>query len=225
MIIISGVSGGIGKNIVKYFANSDDIVGLYNSNKIDFSYENVITKKLDILSEKEISNMLSSLDLSNIVLVNLATVSIDGLIANYSQENWNRTFDINVRGNFLLTKHLLPFMVMQKWGRIINFSSVVSNKGTTGALAYGASKSAITGFAKGLAREYGRYNITSNILNLGFMESGLINTLDYEKKKQILDKIPSGKFGDIENIANAIKFLISSDYVNGATIDIDGGIN
>jgi len=223
MIVITGVSGGIGKKIAVELSNYDSVIGIYSSNKVSFEGRGISTIKLNLNDEQSIIEFVKSLHLTKITVIHLATVSINGLIANYSKSNWDRTIDVNITGNYLITKHLLPIMINEKWGRIIHFSSVVAQRGERGAIAYGMSKSAISGFSSGLSQEYGRFNITSNVLNLGYMETGLIDTLDIKSKKEILRKVPINKFGDINSIVNAVKFIVESDYINGSEINIDGG--
>ena len=223
MIVITGVSGGIGKKIAVELSNYDSVIGIYSSNKVFFERRSISTIKLNLNDEQSIIEFVKNSHLTRITVIHLATVSIIGLIANYSRSNWDHTIDVNITGNYLITKHLLPIMINEKWGRIIHFSSVVAQKGERGAIAYGMSKSAISGFSSGLSQEYGRFNITSNVLSLGYMETGLIDTLDIKSKKEILRKIPINKFGDINSIVNAVKFIIESDYINGSEINIDGG--
>ena len=223
MIVITGVSGGIGKKIAVELSNYDSVIGIYSSNKVFFERRSISTIKLNLNDEQSIIEFVKNSHLTRITVIHLATVSINGLIANYSRSNWDHTIDVNITGNYLITKHLLPIMINEKWGRIIHFSSVVAQKGERGAIAYGMSKSAISGFSSGLSQEYGRFNITRNVLSLGYMETGLIDTLDIKSKKEILRKIPINKFGDINSIVNAVKFIIESDYINGSEINIDGG--
>jgi NAD(P)-dependent dehydrogenase (short-subunit alcohol dehydrogenase family) len=223
VIIITGISGGIGRKLAIELSSLDNIIGIYNSNKVFFQEKNIATKQLDLNDEQSIVNFVKDGALTRVTIIHLATVSIDGLIANYSRSDWDQTININITGNYLITKHLLPLMINEKWGRIIHFSSIVAKKGEKGAVAYGMSKNAIIGFSRGLSQEYGRFNITSNVLNLGYMETGLIDTLSSENKKEIIRKIPVNKFGNINSIVNAIKFIIESDYVNGSEITIDGG--
>ena len=139
-------------------------------------------------------------------------------------QDWDEVMDVNLKGSFFFAQALLPIMISQKWGRIINISSIIGQRGAVGTVAYSTSKTALTGMTKVLAAEYGRYNITSNILTLGYFQSGLINTLTEAKQKEIINKIPMKKFGDIENLSNAIDFIIESNYVNGSSLNIDGGI-
>ena len=223
MIIITGASGGIGSKLAIELSNYDDVIGIYNSNKIVFQEKNIVTRRVDLNDEQSIVNFIRDTNLTKITIIHLATVSIDGLIAGYSRSDWDRTININITGNYLVTKHLLPLMINERWGRIIHFSSIVAQKGEKGAIAYGMSKNAIIGFSRGLSQEYGRFHITSNVLNLGYMETGLIDTLSKEKKKEIIRKIPVNKFGNINSIVNAVKFIIESDYINGSEIGIDGG--
>ena len=114
-------------------------------------------------------------------------------------------------------------MISEKWGRIIHISSIVGNNGTNGTIAYSTSKTGLVGMSRVLSKEYGRFGITSNVLIPGYLNTGLISSLSKEAKSKILKKIPSNKFGDPVNIVNAVEFLIKSDYVNGASINIDGG--
>ena len=163
-------------------------------------------------------------NLKQSTIVNMATCSIDGLLAAYELGDWLKTFNVNINSTFILIKNLLPLMIRQKWGRIINISSYVGANGEVGAGAYSASKSALSGFTRSLAKEYGKFNITSNLLELGYFNSGLIDTLTEEKKAVILKKVPSNKFGDPSEISRTIEFLRNSNYINGSNIKIDGGL-
>jgi len=146
------------------------------------------------------------------------------LLARYDSADWDKVMDINLKGNFLLTKALLPTMIQQSWGRIIHVASVVALKGEKGTAAYSASKSGLLGLSRVMAKEYARFNITSNVLNLGYFEVGLIETVSKDKRKEIIESIPSKKLGQASSIINALKFLIHSDYVNGSVLTIDGGL-
>ena len=113
-------------------------------------------------------------------------------------------------------------MIESKYGRIVYTSSKGAVNGDVGALSYSATKSAIIGMSNVLAKEYARFNITSNVLMLGAFETGMYLNLSEKKKKKILELIPSKKLGSVDNIVNAIEFLMKSDYVNGSIINIDG---
>ena len=227
MIVLTGSSGGIGKSIIEPLSELDEVICTYN-NTIPSNYQKtgISYKKLNLKNKEEITNFsIENKDrLSNITLIHFAVQSIDGLAANYEESSWDSVMDINLKGNFLLTQSLIPAMIANQFGRIVHISSVVGQNGITGTLAYSASKTGLLGFSKVLAKEYGRFNITSNILNLGYFNVGLINSLAEDKTKQIVDQIPSKKLGEVSNIVNAIRFIMKSDYVNGSVINIDGGI-
>ena len=225
MIILTGASGGLGSKLIKSLLSIDDLILLYNNNKIE--YNGALSYKLNIINQDEVVKFitLQKQNLKNITLVNMATFSQDGLLANYSYENWKKTFDININGPFFLIKHLLPLMIAQNWGRIINVSSYLADNGAIGASAYSSSKSALIGLTKSLSKEYGRFNINSNIMELGYFDGGLADTLDEEIKKNILKRIPTKKLGQIEEISSCISLLIESSYINGTTLKINGGIN
>jgi len=227
MIILTGASGGIGKEIIGHLLGIDHVIGIYNtsvpttSNSRSVSYE-----KLDIEDHASIKSFVRKwkVKLKRVTLVHFAALNIDGLLANYDESDWDRVMDVNLKGNFLLNQALIPHMIHEKWGRIIHISSVVGVHGNPGTVAYSTSKAGLVGMSRVLAKEYGRFNITSNILVLGYFEAGLIDTLNDHLKEKVINQIPSKTLGKISNIANAIDFLIKSEYVNGAVINIDGGL-
>jgi len=226
MIILTGASGGIGKEIVNYLLEIDDVIGLYNKTEPDVSSnKRCIYKQLDLDNSDHIKAFIKQNEahFKKITLVNLATLKIDGLVANYSEFDWDRMISVNLKGSFLLVQGLLPYMINEQWGRIINISSLGGTQGEAGTAAYSTVKTGIIGFSRVLAKEYARFNITSNVLMLGYFKTGLFNELKDDLKKELINKVPSKMLGDVSNIANAIEFLIRSKYVNGATINIDGG--
>lgn len=225
MIILTGSTGGIGRELVEYLSNIDKVMGIYNKSSIKCAQDGKICyEKVDIENPHEIKSFVQKWKgkISNLTLIHSAVLNIDGLLATYKEEDWDKVMRVNLKGNFLLTQALLPLMIQEKWGRIIHFSSVVGMKGRVGTIAYSASKTALLGMSRVLASEYGRFNITSNILNLGYFESGLIDTLSEEARKDILNRLPSKSFGKISNIAHAVEFLIKSEYINGSVVTIDG---
>lgn len=227
MIILTGASGGIGKDIVKYLLEIDSVTGVYNNSVPRPSQDNRLAhEKLDLESPAAIAAFAEKLKpgLSKITLVHAAALKLDGLAANYQEADWDRVMSVNLKGVFLLTRALLPAMIQQRWGRIVHISSVPGIQGYPGTIAYAASKSALLGMSRVLAKEYARFNITSNVLILGSFEKGLFNTLKDDLKHKLLEQIPSRQLGKTSNIANAVDFLIKSEYVNGAVINIDGGM-
>lgn len=222
--IIPGFSSELALKTFKGFFETNEIYGLYNKNKISINHKNVRLNQINIESEKDIEEYILSIrdNLKNIVLVNFAACSIDGLSSRYSSKDWDTTFNINVKSNFIFSKYLSPIMIANKWGRIINISSVRSLNGAVGASAYSSSKSALIGLNRSIAKENARFGVTSNILNLGYFDSGLFRKFTPERKAKYLNEVPSKKLGSYKDIYNAIHFLISSDYTNGSVITIDG---
>ena len=223
MILLTGASGGIGLEILEGLSRIDDVLAIYNSSKPkNINLPNIEFEKVDISDPDEILSFIdrNKKNLTNITLVNLAAVSIDGLLANYDLEDWETVIRVNLSSNFLFSRHLIPLMIKDKWGRIIHVSSTNS---AIGAGAYSSSKSGLEGLSKALSREYARYNITSNIIKLGVFNTGMFHALSEKNQKAFLDRIPSKKLGQTSNVTNAISFLIDSDFVNGASITIDGG--
>jgi len=227
MIILTGASGGIGHALLPSLTKLDNVVAIYHKKLPDISGMNGITlHQMDLTSEREVCDFAAVMkgNLKRITLIHAAALSRDGLAAKLSTEDWDQVIDVNLRGNFLLTRAMLIPMIKEKWGRIIHVSSVASMRGVPGTFAYSTSKTALLGMSRVLATEYARVGITSNALVLGYFNIGLIETLSEKVRKKILELIPSGHLGDPANIVNAVEFLMNSEYVNGSAIYIDGGI-
>lgn len=227
MIILTGASGGIGKAILPLLSKIDDVIAVSNSKKIEVdNLNNVDSFQLDLASENQVDDFISKIQskLSNIVLINAAAINEDNLFINFNTKDWNRVLDLNLSGSFFLTRAIIRTMIKDNWGRVVNISSVAGIKGVPGTAAYSVTKTGILGMSKVLANEYARFGITSNVLILGYFNTGLIEELSKDSFEKILKSIPSKNLGDPSNIVNAVKFLINSEYVNGATINIDGGI-
>jgi len=227
MIILSGASGAIGQGLTKNLSTTDSIVGLYNETLPKSpTDQNLSYEKVDLTSSEEISSFVERIGpkISNLTLIHSAGLKIDGLSIEYNEADWDQMMSLNLKGSFLLSKALLPFMIEEQWGRIIHFSSLGATSGSAGAVAYSTAKTGILGMSRALAKEYARFNITSNVLVLGHFPGGMYEALSPEVKKELLSQVPSRKLGDVTDIVNAVNFLIKSGYVNGATINIDGGI-
>ena len=147
-IIITGFSSELAMASFQKYAENNLIFGTYNANKVNLKSKNINLYKLDLASEKEIEEYIESIkkDLQKVILVNFAAYKSDGLLANYTIDEWDKTFDINIKSNFLLAKNILPIMMANKWGRIIHISSARGLRGNPGSSAYSASKSALNAF-------------------------------------------------------------------------------
>ena len=169
---------------------------------------------------------IEELEESPCILINNAGITADNLIMRMSSEEWSSVIDTNVNGLYRVTKPLVRQMMKNRWGRIVNISSVVARMGSPGQTNYVASKSAIEGFTKSLALELASRNITVNALAPGFIETDMTSVLDDDQKEKIMEKIPLGRMGQAKEVAAAAAFLISDDaaYITGQTLQINGGL-
>ncbi|HZD78501.1 MAG TPA: SDR family NAD(P)-dependent oxidoreductase, partial [Actinomycetota bacterium] len=159
-------------------------------------------------------------------LVNNAGFSRDGLMLKYSMDMFDRTLDTNVRGTFLCTQTALRTMLRARWGRVVNMSSVIAMRGNAGQTAYAASKTALVGLTKSLAREVGPKGITVNAVCPGLVDTEMTSHLSEQARALFIDQTPLGRTARLEEVAAVIRFLMSdgASYVNGAVIPVDGGL-
>ena len=160
------------------------------------------------------------------VLVNNAGITKDGLLMRMKQEDFDRVIDVNLKGVFNVTKTVIPYMMKQKEGHIVNISSVVGVTGNAGQCNYSASKAGIIGFTKSLAREVASRNILANCVAPGFIKTDMTDVLKDEVKENINAQIPVKRMGTAQEVANAIFFLSSEEntYITGQVLNIDGGM-
>jgi 3-oxoacyl-[acyl-carrier protein] reductase len=159
-------------------------------------------------------------------LLNNAGFSKDGLLLRYPMDAYELTMDTNVRGSVLCTREALKGMLRAKWGRIVNLSSAVALHGNAGQTVYAASKSAIVGITKSLAREVGAKGITVNAICPGLLDTEMTAHLTEQARAYYLDQTPLGRTAHLEEVAAVVRFLMSDDasYVSGAVIPVDGGL-
>ena len=143
-----------------------------------------------------------------------------------NNDEWNSVMDTNLRASFMLTKKVLKGMIRNRFGRIINISSVIAITGNPGQSNYSAAKSGLIGFTKSIAQEVGSRNITVNAIATGYIETAMTESLSEKIKNEMLDNIPLKKFGTIENVSDLVCFLVSDNasYITGQTINVDGGM-
>ncbi len=233
IVFISGASKGIGLEIAHIFSkNNYQVIGTSRGNfsldkLIDDS--NAISVKLDVTNRNEIESLYKELKHQKLlpdILINNAGVTNDQLFLRMTYDQWDQTINTNLNGVFNLTKVFIKNMIKNKYGRIINISSVAGLMGNAGQVNYASSKSALLGFTKSIAKEMGARNITSNIIAPGFIKTDMTNVLDEAIQTEIKSKIPLKSFGDPTDIAQTALFLASenADYISGQTISIDGGL-
>lgn len=226
MILITGASRGIGKFLFDKFTEQGEIVyGTYFNEKSECS-QNKKYFHLDVTdygNAEEIINRLSP-EINKFILINCAGNNYNCFTHKSSPLEWSKVIMTNLVGTYNMIRAALPVMREKLYGRIINFSSVVAETGIPGTSAYAASKSGLWGMTRSMAVENASKGITINNLNLGYFDIGMITEVSVDYQDLVRKKIPSGKFGDPENIYNAIKFIIESEYINGTSLDINGGL-
>ena len=210
MKIIIGASGGIGSKLFHHYSPLEGTIGTFCQN----GEESESMYFLNVASWRETKRFFNRCHLyeSKIVLINCAGVNYDSMAHKANYAGWGWVIDVNLKGVFNVIRTFLPYMRKQNYGRIINMSSVVAQMGVMGTSAYAASKAGLWGMTKAIAAENKDKGITINNLNLGYMDAGMALELPVEKR------------GSIDNIINAIDFLVDSDFVTGTSIDINGGI-
>lgn len=160
------------------------------------------------------------------ILVNNAGITKDGLLLRMKEEDWDDVLGTNLKSVFMLVKATIRGMTKAKFGRIINIASVVGFMGNPGQVNYSAAKGGMIAMTKSLAKEFGSRNITANCVAPGFIQTDMTDKLSAEVQESYIKNIPLGRFGQVSDIANAVKYLASDDagYVTGTTIHVNGGL-
>ena len=234
-IIVTGASGGIGNSIIKKLSEAGANI-LASGTKIEKleelkkNFEGLKILKFDISQsdkieefiEKATSELGGSLD----GMVNNAGITQDNLAIRMSLDEWQKVININLTSTFLMSKFSIKKMLKNKYGKIVNITSVVGHTGNLGQANYTASKAGIIAMSKSLAMEYAKKNININCVSPGFIKTTMTDKIDDKFKEVIISKIPSARLGEPEDVANAVLFLSSdkSDYINGETLHVNGGM-
>jgi NAD(P)-dependent dehydrogenase (short-subunit alcohol dehydrogenase family) len=225
MIIITSASRGIGKFLFDKFRNEGkDVIGFYNNTIPEEHVTGMY--KVDLTKEEQVSNFFEENKnlLKNIILINTAGISYNSFGHKADLDCWRNVFDVNLIGSFNMIRLSLPKMREDNFGRVINFSSVVAQKGIPGTSAYASSKAALWGMSKALAVENGSKNVTINNINLGYFNIGMIEQVPEGYLESLIQSIPAKRLGMPEEILSAINFIIDTAYFNGSSIDLNGGL-
>ena len=233
IVLITGASRGIGLEAAKHFSKEGYKVigtsrGEFNLDEL-IGDDSAISVQLDLVSKESIKNLFADLkseDLLPSVLVNNAGITKDQIFLRMKDEDWVDVIETNLNGLFRVTKAFIKPMVKNKFGRVINISSVAGLMGNSGQVNYSSSKSAMVGFSRSLAKELGSRNITSNVVAPGFIETDMTTFLSDAEKQEVSKNIPMKRFGSVEDVAKCIVFLASDEanYITGQTISVDGGL-
>lgn len=238
--LITGSSRGIGKGIASGFAKDGEKIVINYLTHYDDARETaeelaetyhaeVEIIGADVSKEEEVIQMIKKAEQrfgTVDILINNAGVHKDSVVWKMNTDVWKEIISTNLTGAFLCTKHVLPLMRENGWGRIINVSSVAGQIGTFGTSNYSASKSALFGFTKSVAKEVADRNITVNCVAPGYIETGMNLRLPEEIRENILRVIPAKRFGKTEEVSNLVVFLCTSEassYITGQVIHINGG--
>jgi len=238
--IVTGGARGIGKRICKelliegafvyiFDVNQEegsktlsDLQSAYGAGKVNFF-------KVDVTNEKNVEETVERIigtEDKIDILVNNAGITLDNLILRMSLEDWKKVIDINLTGAFICSKYVARYMVKKRSGKIINISSIVGVHGNAGQCNYSSSKAGIIGLTKTLAKELAARNILVNAIAPGYIETEMTGKLSDKIKEKLLEQIPTGRLGSVNDVAKTILFLASKDsnYITGTVINLDGGM-
>ncbi|RMH68730.1 MAG: 3-oxoacyl-[acyl-carrier-protein] reductase [Gemmatimonadetes bacterium] len=237
--LVTGASRGIGKAIALTLAGEGAhlVIGSRTegacaavATEIEAMGRQALPVAVDVRDSESVDNMIQQaketfgrID----ILVNNAGITKDTLLMRMKPEDWQQVIDINLTGTFNCTKAVTRLMMKQRYGRIINITSVVGLMGNAGQSNYVASKAGVIGFTKSVAKELASRNITVNAVAPGFIETDMTANLPDEVKASYLQQIPLGRMGTGEDVAKVVLFLASedADYLTGQTLSVDGGMH
>ena len=234
-VIVTGSSRGIGEAIAEEFAKQGANIVLNARKAIPeemitklqgygVKVETILGDVSDFESAKHLIERTKELLGSVDVLVNNAGMNRDKLIMRMAEEDFDATYEVNLKGSFNTIRHALPLMLKQKAGTIINVSSVVGETGNAGQANYAASKAGLIGLTKSVAREAAMRGVTCNAITPGFIETDMTDALSDKVKEAMLGQIPLKKFGQAKDVADTAIFLSKNEYITGQTIRVNGGM-
>jgi len=238
IVLVTGSGRGIGRSIAESFAEHGAVVILsdYNAESLSnveqaFTAKNYshLTVPCDVTSEEQVTQLFDKIIASFgkiDIVINNAGITRDTLLVRMKTDQWDSVINTNLKGVYLVTKAASKFLMKQRFGKIINISSVVGIIGNAGQSNYSASKAGVIGFSKSVARELAGRNITVNVIAPGYIETEMTHVLSDAAKEAFLSTIPLKRAGSQTDVANAALFLASSmaDYITGQVIKVDGGM-
>ena len=233
-VLITGATGGIGNSLVEKFVKLEATVVASGTNEeklndLKKKFPNIHIERFKLDNHDKIDEFVDKID-KNLkgldILINNAGITLDNLAIRLTEENWKKVLDINLTSSFLMCKYAIKKMLKNKYGKIINITSVVGHTGNLGQANYAASKAGVIAFSKSLAIEYAKKNININCVSPGFIKTEMTDQINDEFRKILISKIPSGDLGKVEDVSNCVAFLASdkANYINGETIHVNGGM-
>jgi 3-oxoacyl-[acyl-carrier protein] reductase len=236
--LVTGASQGIGRACALELAREGATVALAarSIDKLEALAAEIASAggsakafSLDVASEDSIKSCARSVlaDLGRVdILVNNAGITRDGLALRMKLTDFEDVLRANLTGAFLLTQAVISSMLKARWGRIINITSIVGETGAAGQANYAASKAGMIGLTKSLAREFASRSVTVNAIAPGFIETAMTDVLTEQQKSGILAQVPLARYGTVNDIAAAVRFLASdgAGYITGHTLDVNGGM-
>ena len=233
-ILVTGATGGIGHALVKKFVslNANVLATGTKTEKLDSlknEFPNINVLKFDISEHSKIEEFVENVYSQLVgldVLINNAGINKDNLSLRMKEDEWKKVIDINLGSTFLLCRSAIKKMLKNKYGRIVNITSIVGHIGNLGQANYAASKAGIIGMTKSLAIEYAKKNITLNCVSPGFIKTNMTENILENVKAMLTSRIPMSKLGSGEDVANSVAFLSSDEasYITGETIHVNGGM-
>ena len=236
-ILITGASGGIGTSLSRAFAGTKANLFLLGSSQDKISRlqkalpsrDNINYFSVDLSERENVNNFCDSIidQYGGInVIVNNAGITEDNLFMRMSESSWDKVFAINIDASMIICRKFIRGMVKNKWGRIVNISSVVASTGNPGQSNYVAAKSALNGLTKSLALEVATRGVTVNSISPGFIDTAMTAKLTDDQKLKITERIPMGRMGTGDDISSLVSFLVTNDagYITGQNIHVNGGL-
>ena len=233
-ILVTGATGGIGGAIVKQFLSLNASVlgtgtNLEKLNLLKNEFPSLLTEQFDISKHEKIEEFIEKVfsSLGGLdILVNNAGITKDNLSLRMKSDEWQKVIDINLTSTFYLCKSVIKKMLKNKFGRVVNITSIVGHTGNVGQGNYSASKAGVVAMSKSLAIEYAKKNITINCVSPGFIKTNMTDNISEKFKSELISRIPMNRLGTGEDISNTIAFLSSesSSYITGETIHVNGGM-
>jgi 3-oxoacyl-[acyl-carrier protein] reductase len=237
--LVTGAGRGIGRAVaIKFAQEGADVVCISRTQKNADSAAQAVREQgrkaisagIDVADSEAVDNLLSDVmkEWSRVdILVNNAGINRDSLLVRMKDEDWDSVLDTNLKGAFICARAAAKVMMKQRYGRIVNVTSIVGLSGNAGQVNYSASKAGLIGLTKSIARELGSRNITCNAIAPGFIETDMTAELNEEMRKKIVQNTSVGRLGTPEDIAGAVLFLCSdeSSFISGQVISVDGGLS